>query len=40
VADLDRGGFVVKAHVLRQPDLASGYPSRRCYLFAEREVSG
>jgi hypothetical protein len=39
VADLERAGLRVRAQVLRQPDPAYEYPSRRCYLLAEREVS-
>ena len=38
-AELERAGFAVWSHTLRQPDLAIEYPSRRCYLLATRVVS-
>lgn len=36
VADVERAGLVVNAQTLRRPDPAYEYPSRRCYLLAER----
>ena len=39
-AGLERAGLVIKAQTPRQPEPAHEYPSRRCYLFAERVVSG
>jgi SAM-dependent methyltransferase len=37
-ADLERAGFGINAHILRRPDTAYEYPSRRCYLLAERSA--
>ena len=38
--ELEQAGFVVKATTLRVPDPAHEYPSRRCYLWSERRLSG
>jgi ubiquinone/menaquinone biosynthesis C-methylase UbiE len=36
VADLEAAGFVIAAELKRQPAPAVEYPSRRCYLIAQR----
>ena len=37
-AELERSGFAVWSRTVRQPDPATEYPSRRCYLLARRVV--
>lgn len=36
-ADLQSAGFVISAHLERQPSPEIEYPSRRCYLVAQRD---
>ncbi len=38
VVELETAGFTVMVEVRRQPDAAIEYPSRRCYLLAQRHA--